>query len=171
MAPAAAAGKPSGGKPRVGFFSFTCDEGCMITFLEILNRKFSDWSQKLDVAYCRQLQRRGDIRDLDVAFVEGAISSFRDKGRLVEIRANCEVMVAMGSCAINGSPSNHRNFFDRKRAEEIAFLLRRFGQLPKVCSVKELVHVEYEVPGCPMDEARFAEVMEKVLQGRMQKGE
>jgi len=152
-----------GRKLRVGFFSFTCDEGCMITLLEIFNRKLFEWLPRMDVAYCRQLQKKGNIRGLDVAFVEGAIASIKDKERLAEIRANCEVMVAMGSCAIGGAPSNQRNFFDAGRKREVAFLVRRFRQLPKVCSVKELVRVEHEVPGCPIDEAKFCEVMEKVM--------
>jgi coenzyme F420-reducing hydrogenase gamma subunit len=153
-------------KLRAGFFSFTCDEGCMITFLEILNRKFFGWCGRLEVVYCRQLQKKAEIRGLDVAFVEGAISSLKDKRRLAEIRANTEIMVAMGSCAISGAPSNQRNFFDAKRKEEIAFLLRRFGQLPRVLSVKDLVRVEFEVPGCPIDEKKFIEVMEKILEAR-----
>jgi len=150
-------------KLKVGFFSFTCDEGCMITLLEIFNRKLFEWLPHMDVAYCRQLQKKGNIHGLDVAFVEGAIASVRDKERLAEIRANCEVMVAMGSCAISGVPSNHRNFFSDEKKQEIAFLVRKFRQLPKVCSIKELVHVEYEVPGCPMDETKFCETMERVM--------
>ncbi|MFH1294938.1 MAG: hypothetical protein ABIH90_03305 [Candidatus Aenigmatarchaeota archaeon] len=157
----------AGNKPRlrVGFFSFTCDEGCMITFLEVLNTKLFDWKDKIDMVYCRQLQKKGEIRKLDVAFVEGAISSIKDRKRLVEVRANTDVLVAMGSCAISGAPSNQRNFFDDAKKEEIGFLLHKFQQLPKVLSVKDVVTAEYVVPGCPMDETKFIAVMEEILKG------
>lgn len=151
-------------KARIGFFSFTCDEGCMITFLEILNTKFFEWAEKVDIVYCRQLKKKGEIRDLDIAFVEGAISSVKDRRRIMEVRANSNILVVMGSCAIAGAPSNQRNFFDEHKREEIAFLLQRFQQLPQVSPVKETVKVDYEIPGCPIIEDKFIEVMTTALE-------
>jgi coenzyme F420-reducing hydrogenase gamma subunit len=157
--------KPRGNKNNkrlsVGFFSFTCDEGCMITFIEILNKKFFDWNPLLDIKYCRQLKRNNVIKNIDVAFVEGAISTFKEEKKLKEIRKNSKVLVAMGSCAVSGFPSNQRNFFDEERKKEIDFLLKKFKHREKVSALKEIVKVDFEVPGCPMMENKFMEVMEK----------
>lgn len=43
-------------KVRVGIFSFTCDEGCSIVFLEILNRKFFEWEDEMELRNCRVLR-------------------------------------------------------------------------------------------------------------------
>ena len=148
-------------KLKVGFFSFTCDEGCMVTFIEILNKKFFEWKPFLDIKYCRQLKKKNVIRDIDVAFVEGAISTFKEEKKLKEIRRNSKVLVAMGSCAVSGFPSNQRNFFDAERKKEIDFLLKKFKHRDKVSPLKEIVKVDFEIPGCPMMENKFIEIMEK----------
>lgn len=153
-------------KLRVGFFSFTCDEGCMITFLEILNTKLADWTNAMDIVYCRQLQKKGEVRNLDMAFVEGAISCIKDRKRLIEVRANSRIVVAMGSCAISGAPTNQRNFFDAEKKKEISFLLHKFHQLPKVLSAKDVVKVDYEAPGCPIDENKFISMVDNIVRGR-----
>ena len=53
--------------------------------------------------------------------------------------------------------------FDPKLKEEINFLVRRFKQMDKVKSVKEVVDVDEVVPGCPMEEGVFFEVLDKYL--------
>lgn len=98
-------------KLKIGIFAFTADEGCAIQFLEILNRKFEDWKKVLDIQYCRLLKSKNKVKGLDVAFIEGAVATYREEEALKEIRKNAKRVVAVGSCAIEGSPSNLRNFF------------------------------------------------------------
>lgn len=150
-------------KLAVGFFSFTADEGCMIEFLEILNKYYFDWAKVLDVRYCKQLKSKNDFSALDVAFVEGCISSHAEVDKLKKIRENSKYVVSIGSCAINGQPSNLRNFFDEERKKEIQFLLDRFNHLPMVQAPPEVVKIDDFVPGCPMIEAKFVEVLNKYL--------
>jgi coenzyme F420-reducing hydrogenase gamma subunit len=150
-------------KLKVGLFSFTCDEGCSIVFLEILNKKFFEWKDVLEFKHCRILQSKSEIKDLDVAFIEGAISTYREVEKLNEIRNNTKKLVAIGSCAIAGAPSNIRNFLDKEKTEEIKPILEKFGHREKVSSVSELVTVDESVPGCPMEETKFVEIMEKYI--------
>ncbi|HKZ45660.1 MAG TPA: hypothetical protein VJ343_03055, partial [archaeon] len=56
-------------KIRVGVFSFTCDEGCSINFLEILNKKFFEWGDYLDFRHFRLLKSKGQMKDLDLAII------------------------------------------------------------------------------------------------------
>ncbi|MCD6371503.1 MAG: hypothetical protein J7L39_02185 [Candidatus Aenigmarchaeota archaeon] len=150
-------------KIKIGFFSLTCDEGCTITFLEILNEKYQEWKDKIEIKHMRILQKKSEIQDLDVAFIEGAVSTQKELEKVKKIRENSKIVVAIGSCAINGSPSNLRNFFDKRRKEEIKKILEKFGYMDKVLSVKDIIKVDYEVPGCPMMENKFIEVMEKII--------
>jgi coenzyme F420-reducing hydrogenase gamma subunit len=150
-------------KLRVGIFSFTADEGCVIQFLEILNYKFFDWVEKVEFRNARVLKSGNEITPLDVAFIEGAISNHKEEGKLKAIRAASKKVVAIGSCAINGSPSNHRNFFDEKTTEEIQPVLEHFGHRSTVVPIHELVKVDDQVPGCPIIEQAFVEVMEKYI--------
>jgi sulfhydrogenase subunit delta len=150
-------------KLKVGLFSFTSDEGCSMIFLELMNNHFSDWEKMIDFRYFKLLKEKNDLRNLDVAFVEGAISTFKEEEKLKEIRKNSKNLVAIGSCAVNGSPSNQRNFFSEDTKNEIRFVLDNFGHRDKVSALNEIVKVDDNVPGCPMDEDKFLEVLNKYL--------
>ena len=150
-------------KIKVGIFSFTCDEGCSMTFLEVLNKKFFEWKDCLEFKHFRLLQSKSEIKGLDIAFVEGAISTFEEAEKIKLIRENAKKLVLMGSCAINGCPSNLRNFFDEERTREIKPIVEKFGHREKVSPISELVKADDSIPGCPMQEEKFIEVMEKYL--------
>lgn len=154
---------PANRKLRVGIFSFTGDEGCVITLLEVLNYKFFEWKDKIDIVYARTLRSKNDLTNLDVAFVEGAISTPSEEAKLREIRANAKNVVAIGTCAINGLPSAQRNNFPELLKREIEPLVRKLGQFERMKAPTEIIKVEDQVPGCPMLENKFVEVLEKYI--------
>lgn len=145
---------------RVGFFSFTGCEGCMVEFTEILNDKYFEWAPLLDVRYFRLIKGKNHMDEMDVAFVEGGISSDKEVARLLGIRKLAKKVVAIGSCAITGAPNNYRNTFDAKTLEEIKPILEKFGHRPKVTGIGEVVKVDAIVPGCPIMHGKFIEVLE-----------
>jgi NAD-reducing hydrogenase small subunit len=150
-------------KLKVGWFSFSCCEDSTIIFIEMMNDNFHKWSKLLEFRHARVLKRNNELSDIDVAFVEGAIATKRDEGKLKEIRKNSKKLVAIGACAVNGMPSAQRNTFDEKTKQEIQFILRGFGHRDKVVPLKEIVQVDDSVPGCPMSEEAFTKVFEKYL--------
>lgn len=150
-------------KLKVGLFSFTSDEGCSMIFLELMNNHFFDWEKIIDFKYFKLLKSKNELKNLDVAFVEGAISTFKEEKKLKEIRKKSKKLVAIGSCAVDGSPSNQRNFFSEDKKEEIELVLDEFGHRDKVSALNEIVKVDDNVPGCPMDEDKFLEVLNKYL--------
>jgi coenzyme F420-reducing hydrogenase gamma subunit len=144
---------------RVGIFSFTGDEGCIIMFLELLNTYFFKWRDMIEFKYARVLQSRNVVKDIDVAFVEGAISTPREEKRIKEIRKNSKRVVAVGSCATEGAPSNHRNFFDAARKKEIEHVIKKFKLNWRVEPLSMFIKVDGIVPGCPMMGGKFVEVL------------
>jgi len=150
-------------KLKVGLFSFTSDEGCSMIFLELMNNNFFDWEKIIDFKYFKLLKSKNELKDLDVAFVEGAISTFKEEKKLKEIRKKSKKLVAIGSCAVDGSPSNQRNFFSKDKKEEIELILDEFGYRKKVSALNEIVTIDENVLGCPMEEEKFLEVLNKYL--------
>jgi len=148
---------------KIGFFSFTGCEGCVITFLEILNTHYPEIAGRIDIKYARILKSKNELTDLDVAFVEGAISSGREITRIRDIRLASKRVVAIGSCAVNGSPSNARNLFDEPKKAKVSALVEKLHQLPTVSPIKDYVKVDAEVQGCAMVESQFLEVLNKYL--------
>jgi len=150
-------------KLKIGWFSFSCCEDSTIILTEMLNDHFDDWSKVVEFRHIRVLRKNNSMNDLDVAFVEGAIASNQDAEKLKEIRKNSKKLVAIGSCAINGTPSAQRNTFDQKKKKEIDFLVKRFSLAKKVRTLSDIVKVDDQVPGCPMTESGFLKVLEKYL--------
>ena len=113
-------------KLKIGWFSFTCCEDSTMIWIELMNQNFFKWKDILDIkAWGRVLRKKNDLNDIDVAFVEGAITN-EGRKKAQKDKEPFEEMVAIGSCAINGMPAAQRNVYDAELKKEIHFLIIRF---------------------------------------------
>jgi len=151
-------------KLKIGWFSFTCCEDSTIIFTELLNTYWKNWKNRIDFVHAKVLKKSPDIiPEMDIAFVEGAITGDKQEQRLKEIRQKAKKIVAIGSCAVVGSPSNQRNFFNRIQLEEIKPILERFKYKERVLKLSDVIKVDEVVPGCPMDEKIFLKIINGYL--------
>lgn len=150
-------------KLKIGWFSFTCSEDSTIMFTELMNEHYEEWLKLIEFKNFRLLKKKSEIKDLNVAFVEGAICSPEDIEKLKEIRKNCKKLIAIGSCAVVGKPSAQRMDFTEEQRKEIEFIISRFHYAEKVYALHELVKVDESVPGCPMDTNTFLNILNKQL--------
>ena len=148
---------------RIGWFSFSCCEDSTIIFTELLNEHYQKWRKFIDFRSILVMQKRQDLTKLDVAFVEGAITSAQQEEKLIKIRQVSKKLVAIGACACVGMPSAQRNYFDEKTKEEIENILIRFQYAKTVKKLSEVVDVDDQVPGCPMNETIFLQIVDKYL--------
>lgn len=147
----------------MGVFSLTCDEGCSIYLTEIFNRKLVEWLDKMELVYFLSVKNKTDFSNLDVALVEGVVTSQKDKEELEKIRNSTKILIAMGTCAMSALPSGQRNTFTPEQKEEIREHLEMYGFLPQALALKEVVKVDDEIPGCPVSEEIFVKTFEKYL--------
>jgi len=150
-------------KLRVGVFSFTCCEGCCISVIESLNSRLEGWRDVVEFVNFKALKKVRKIGIMDVAFVEGAVSTVDERVKLAEIRENAKVVIALGSGAINGWPSNLRNGFEGEKKERVMELVRGLEQMEKVVPVKEVIELDAEIAGCSASEEDFAERLESLI--------
>lgn len=150
-------------KKRVGIFSLTCDEGCSIYLTEIFNKKLLGWLNKAELVYFLAIKNHTDIENLDVSLVEGVVTSQKDKEFLEKIRSNTKTLIAMGTCAMTSLPSGQRNKFNAEQISEISGHMQQYNFLPKALALKDVVKVEDEIAGCPINPDKFIEVFEKYL--------
>ena len=150
-------------KLRIGWFTFTCCEDSTIIFTELLNTYWDEWSKKIEFVNARVIGAKGEIANLDISFVEGAISSKGQEDKLKIIRDNSKYIIAIGSCAVTGMPSGWRNTFDEATKKEIESIVTRFSHLPMVEPIGKFITVDDNVPGCPMSEEGFLQVLKKYL--------
>ena len=150
-------------KLRIGWFSFSCCEDSTVMFAELLNDHFVEWLPLLDIRHARVLQSKNVLDELDVAFIEGAISSDEQAERVKDIRAKSKKVVAIGSCAVMGLPAAQRNFFNPELTAEIASILTKFNYRQKAAKLDEIIAVDHKVPGCPMNNDVFLTTLTALL--------
>lgn len=151
-------------KLAVGWFSFTCSEDSTILFTELLNNHFDEWKKLVEFRFLKALKTKNTLSGLDVAFIEGAISSESQVEEVEKIRENAKYIVAVGACACTGMPSATRNqLIGEEIDEKIKWYLSHFDYSQKVKRLSEVIKVDEEVPGCPMNTTTFLEVLGKYL--------
>ena len=154
---------PEQKKLKIGWFSFSCCEDSTIVFVELLNDHYKEWLPLVEFRHANVLKSKNELSDIDVAFVEGAIANEKDAEELKKIREASKKLVAIGSCAVKGTPSGQRNDFDDEKKKRIAPLIKTWGLSEKVRTLKDVVKVDDEVDGCPMSEEVFLAVLTKYL--------
>lgn len=150
-------------KIKIGWFSFSCCEDNTIVMTEVMNDHWQEWKRLFDFRHARVLKSKNVMDDFDIAFIEGAIASPEHEKKLKEIRSRAKKLVAVGACAVIGLPAGQRNTFTPEQKEAIDFLVTRFGALAKVLRVADVVPIDDEIPGCPMDPKIFLEKVNKLV--------
>ena len=148
----------------IGWFSFTCSEDSTILLTELLNEHLDEWKKVVEFRFFKALKSKNILKDLDVAFIEGAISSEKQAAEARKIRENTKYVVAIGSCACTGLPSASRNqLLPDKINEKIKFYLSHFDYSDKVKKLADVIKVDDMVDGCPMNVPNFMAILKKYL--------
>jgi coenzyme F420-reducing hydrogenase gamma subunit len=149
-------------KPNIGVFGFTGCEGCQ---LQIANKEetLADLLGSVEVMNFRLISS-DKHNDYDIAFVEGSITNDRDAARLMKIREQAKILIAMGACACLGGVHNLRERF--KLAETVDEV---YGSYPidtgPVRKLSEVVEVDVELPGCPISKPEFEWLVRHLILG------
>lgn len=153
--------KSKSGKPKLGFFSFSCCEGCQVMLFQ-LEQDLMQVFDLLDVNFSRLLMERNKLQTMDVAIVEGSIIGSRAIAKLKEIRKKAKFLIAFGACATEGGIPAIRNSLPEAVKRKIAVLSPR---APGVGNVSDFVKVDYNMRGCPVSEQELLRVLLMVANG------
>lgn len=151
--------------------------GCHMSLLD-MDERLLDLSAQFELAYSPLVDAKTYPAYVDVALVEGSVSTNEDEHKIRLIRAHTTTLVALGDCAVTGNVPAMRNafpvaaLFDRayretatarpqNPAEHLPVLLKR------VRPVHEVVRVDLQVPGCPPSPDTIFRVLSDLLAGHM----
>jgi len=144
----------------VAVFDFTGCEGCE---LQLANKEETlvAFLNTLEIARFREISSSESDR-YDVALIDGAISRHDEVERVRAIRERARFLVAMGSCSCFGGVNRLRNATDIDEANREVY-----GDQPKetlfVRSVKEIVPVDVEIPGCPVSKDEVERIVQHLV--------
>ncbi|WP_456455070.1 NADH-quinone oxidoreductase subunit B family protein [Thermovibrio sp.] len=151
---------------KIGIVGLTGCSGCQC---EVLNcqEPLLKLLSLCDISFFPLVKDGGLTDRLDIVFVEGSVSTDKDEKLLKEIRRNTEILVAMGTCACFGGVQAQRN--DEVSLEEMLEEVYSAKELPvkvfKPKPLSEVVPVDYQLPGCPIDKREFIYTVSALLNG------
>jgi NAD-reducing hydrogenase small subunit len=148
-----------------------------MSFLD-LDERLLELAEKVELVYSPLVDLKEFPDQVDLALVEGAVSSEEDLARIRKIRRHTRVLVSLGDCAVTGNVPAMRNphplpsVLDRAYRENAALAQQVPSQvvpplLARVRPVHEVVAVDLFVPGCPPSADTIHHVLTELLAGRV----
>ncbi len=152
-------------KPRIAIFSLTSCEGCSLAILELEDCLLDILSAVEIVNFREGMTERS--WDIDIGFVDGAVSTPEDVKDLEHFRECSKVLVAIGACACQGGLNTLKNYQDEADYRKYVYgdHAEWFPTNP-ARPLSATVDVDYELPGCPMVKEEFLEFVKALLVGR-----
>lgn len=124
--------------------------------------------------------KHADADGVVVGVLEGGINNTANEEQARLMRERCQILVALGDCAVFGGVPAMRNFFPLEDALRRAYVETEStdeeGFIPsdpelcvptRVRAIHEVVPVDIFVPGCPPDADVIYYVLSELAQGRM----
>ena len=151
--------------------------GCHMSLLDLDERLFELAERvELDRSPLTDIKELGDC---DLGLIEGGVCNAENVHVLMEFRARCKILVAIGACALNGGVPAMRNQYDLKECLEESYL-RGIGlvnpQIPndpeipllldQVHPLHEVVKIDYFLPGCPPSADAIWTFVNQLLSGQ-----
>ena len=151
--------------------------GCHMSLLDIDEAIIAVASQA-DIVYGPLVDAQEFPLDVDVAIVEGAVSSQDDLEKIHKVRANSRFLIALGDCAVTGNVPAMRNTLPVKTLLERVYIegadvnksLPGEGAptlLKRALPLHDVVKVDLHVPGCPPPARAILFVLKELLEGRV----
>lgn len=153
-------------KPKIGIFSLT---GCGGDQLMILNLEdiLLELLSRFDIKSFQEASSYHEETELDIAFVEGSVSTESDLKKLKEIREKSKMLIAMGECAIGGCVQAMRNdqMSMAERMRKVYGVEEDYYDVLEPKGLAEYVEVDLEIPGCPIEKKEILRAITSLLHG------
>jgi sulfhydrogenase subunit delta len=157
--------KPSP-KPKVAVYKFSSCDGCQLSILN-LEDELLDLASAVDIAYFLEATRTVKPGPYDLGIVEGSITTPHEIDRIMEVRAECKVLISLGTCATAGGIQALRNFAKVEDYSRAVYAHPEYlNYLETSTPISSHVQVDLEIWGCPVNKATVVEVLAATLQNR-----
>jgi sulfhydrogenase subunit delta len=153
------------GKPRVAVHKFSSCDGCQLAFLN-LGEDLLTLAERVELVHFAEAGPLDPDTDVEVAFVEGSISTPEDLERIQHIRQHSRLLIAIGACATSGGIQALRN--QANGAEWIAQIYNHpeaITSLERSTPIASQVKVDFELWGCPVSGQQILAVVNSLLLG------
>ncbi|MBU0500302.1 MAG: sulfhydrogenase subunit delta [Gammaproteobacteria bacterium] len=152
-------------KPRIAVHQFNSCGGCQLALLDP-GSLLAELSQCFEIVHFAMAGFLDEGAEVDVALVEGSISSAPERERIEQVRARSGYLVAYGACAASGGLQALRNQADGSQwIAELFDRPERIGLLPAATPITDHVKVDWTLWGCPVNGRRVRSLLRDILSG------
>lgn len=154
-------------KLKIGIYELT---GCAGDALLILDceKELIDIFKTADIQSFLMAKSDNIDGELDIAFVEGSVSTEKEKEEVLDIRKRAKTVVAIGICACFGGIQ--AAFLEqkewKKNFKEVYGDIKMTHTAPVHSKpISAYIEVGYYLPGCPIGKEQFLSTFNRILRG------
>jgi sulfhydrogenase subunit delta len=138
-------------KPRIAVHKFSSCDGCQLAFLnsgEVLLKL----AELADIVHFAEAGPLDEEATVDIAFVEGSVSTPHELERIQKIRENSQYVITIGACATSGGLQALRNFANTGEWMADVYATPEYvAHLETATPISAHVKVDLELWGCPIE--------------------
>lgn len=150
---------------------FSSCDGCQLALLN-LGEPLLLLSQLIEIKHFAEAGPIDEEVKVDIAIIEGSVSTSEDALRLQKIRNNSRYLITIGACATSGGIQALRNMANTN--EWIADIYAKpsvIDSLDNSAAIKDHVKVDLELWGCPINKHQILTAIRALLFGVLPKEE
>ena len=152
-------------KPRVAVHKFSSCDGCQLAFLNA-GEGLLQLTTLVEIVHFAEAGYVDEEAEVDIAFVEGSVSTPQELERIQMIRANSAMLITIGACATSGGLQALRNMHDAGEwIEGVYAQPEAIALMATSTPVSEHVKVDFELWGCPVNAAQVFAAVRSLLFG------
>ena len=152
-------------KPRIAVHKFSSCDGCQLAFLNA-GEDLLTLDSLVDIVHFAEAGPIDQESHVAIAFVEGSINTREDLERIQQVRATSDLLVTLGACATAGGLQALRNLADSPAWHaDIYASPEHLDSLDTTMPIRDHVHVDFELWGCPVNGAQLLAAVRSLLSG------
>ena len=152
-------------KPRVAVFKMASCDGCQLQLLDA-EEALLELAGAIEIVNFAEATSFVEPGPYDVTLVEGSISTSDQIEQVKAIRAESTFLITIGACATSGGIQALRNGTDL--AEHVRYVYPTPAYVDALADsrpIAEVVPVDLELTGCPVDRGQLLAALAWLLQG------
>lgn len=153
--------------PRIAVHKFSSCDGCQLAFLNA-GEALLELAGMVDILHFAEAGPNDPDAPVDIAFVEGSISTPEEAERIRQVRANSRHLLTIGACATAGGLQALRNLYAdsvEDWTEGIYASRDTIQSLEHALPIRAHVRVDFELWGCPITTEQLVAAVRSLLFG------
>lgn len=153
-------------KPRLAVFKFASCDGCQLSLLDAEDELLA-LCDRVEIAHFAEASSDLQPGPYDIALVEGSITTAADAERIHRVRTDSKFLMTIGACATTGGIQALRNWGNIEEWVHAVYPTPEFIRtLATSTAIADHVHVDFALPGCPINYHQLVDVLVALAEGR-----